>query len=680
MHTLLKRQLKKYFGQMENLPKDLGDFADAVNDAYNSFDADRAIIERSVDISSEELMRSVSLMSATIEATDDGILVVDREQKVLTYNQKFISIWEIPDDVAAFKDDKKLLDCVLDKLTDPEDFIAKVKYLYENPEELSLDIINFKDGRIVERFSAPQKIGSIISGRVWSFRDVTVKKQTELALKQSEQMLQHVMDNIPQAIFWRDRNSTYLGCNRSFAKHAGLAWPEDIIGKTDYDLPWKKEESDFYRQCDAEIMQSDTPRYHIIETQRQADGKEAWIDTNKVPLHDANNNVIGIIGTYEDITERRQAEEEIENSRANLIKMIDAMPFGVVVIDKNRTIRMVNGKVVEMTGRSDRSELVGKICHKFICPADQNNCPVLDKHQRVDQSERVILAKDGRQIPILKSVIPMILDNEEVLLEAFIDISTLKQAEEEMKNLNKKLEDANQEMKNFLSVASHDLREPLRKIGAFAFLLEKSLSGKISPDDSENLQFMMDGSGKMTKMIESLLAYSTVIAKDLPLGTVKLDDLVDRLKNTELAEQIGTSGAIIDIPKPLPPVEAYTLFMRQLLHNLISNGIKYQRSGNIPHITITSKPAANGMVKIEITDNGIGIAPEYHQAIFTMFKRLHLRSEYDGIGIGLTISKKIVERHGGQIGVESEPSKGSTFWFTVPAAAISVVATPLAVI
>jgi PAS domain S-box-containing protein len=546
IHALLNRQIKKHFGNTENISKELSDFIAAVDDAYISFDSDRELLERSIDISSRELMQNVSLLTATLEATDDGILVVDLNGKVVSYNHEFLKTWNIPENIAMTRDDNKLLDCVMSNLIDAESFLAKVRHLYSHPEEQSLDTIRFKDGRIIERFSTPQKIGGNIVGRVWSFRDITVKKQTELALKQSEQMLQHVMDNVPQSIFWRDRNSTYLGCNKSFAKDAGLAAPEDIIGKNDYDMPWKKEEADFYRQCDAKVMQSDTPRYHIIETQHQADGKESWIDTNKVPLHDADNNVIGIIGTYEDITERKHAEEE-------------------------------------------------------------------------------------------------------------------------MKNLNEKLENANREMKNFLYAASHDLREPLRKISAFAFLLEKSLSGKISHDDSENLQFMMDGSNKMTKMIESLLAYSTIITKNLYLKTVKLDDLIDILKHTELAAIIAGSGATIDIPKPLPQVEADSLFMRQLLHNLIVNGIKYQKNGSIPHITIISKPAANGMVKIEITDNGIGIAPEFHQAIFTMFKRLHLRSEYDGIGIGLTLCKKIVERHDGQIGVESEPGKGSTFWFTVPA-------------
>jgi len=121
-------------------------------------------------------------------------------------------------------------------------------------------------------------------------------------------------------------------------------------------------------------------------------------------------------------------------------------------------------------------------------------------------------------------------------------------------------------------------------------------------------------------------------------------------------------------------VEAEPVQIRQLMQNLIANGIKYHKKGNIPYITITTKPAADGMVRIEVTDNGIGIAPEYQQSIFVMFKRLHSRSEYEGTGIGLAVCKKIVERHGGKVGVESEPDKGSTFWFTIPVAEKTAVA------
>jgi diguanylate cyclase (GGDEF)-like protein/PAS domain S-box-containing protein len=141
--------------------------------------------------------------------------------------------------------------------------------------------------------------------------DISDRKQTEKAMIEKEELLQLVLDNIPHYIFWKDRNSVYLGCNRNFAIIAGLNNPLEIVGKTDYDLPWKKEESDFFRECDARVMETDTPEYHIIEPLLQADGTQSWVNTNKIPLHDAEGNVVGILGTFEDITERQIVEEKI---------------------------------------------------------------------------------------------------------------------------------------------------------------------------------------------------------------------------------------------------------------------------------------------------------------------------------------------------------------------------------
>jgi PAS domain S-box-containing protein len=495
----------------------------------------------------DELSSLLSLHSATLESTADGILVVDLNGKVVSYNQKFLQLWQIPESVAATKDDQKVLEFVLDQLSAPEKFIAEVKRLYANPLAQSLDILEFKDSRVYERCSQPQRIDNKVVGRVWSFRDITERKLAEKALKQSQQMLQLVMDNVPQSIFWKDRDLKYLGCNINFAKDAGLEKPSDIIGKSDYDLAWKKEESDAYREDDKKVMDANTPQYHIIEPQQQADGKTAWLDTNKVPLHDINGNAVGILGSYSDITERKKAEEE----------------------------------------------------------------------------------KD---------------------------------------KLTRDLEDANQQMKNFVYIASHDLREPLRKISAFGDMLQKSLQGKLEKDDIENLQFMVDGAQRMNKMIEGLLVYSRVSTKSQPPETVDLNEIVKQLQQLELSVVLQEKQVAVEVPQPLPFVEVDPVQVRQLMQNIIANGIKYQEKGTIPHITITSKPASDGMIRVEIKDNGIGIKPEYQQAIFAMFKRLHTRNEYEGTGIGLAVCKKIVERHGGQIGVESEFGKGCTFWFTVLAA------------
>ena len=155
--------------------------------------------------------------------------------------------------------------------------------------------------------------------------EIKDRQKVEEQLRQSQEMLRLVMDNIPQSIFWKDRDSVYLGCNRNFADNAGLENPKEIIGKTDHDLPWTKEKSDWYSQGDAKVMATNQPQYHIIETQLQVDGKQIWLDTNKVPLHNTQGNVVGILGTFEDITERKKAEETLLRFRTAIECASDAI-------------------------------------------------------------------------------------------------------------------------------------------------------------------------------------------------------------------------------------------------------------------------------------------------------------------------------------------------------------------
>ena len=382
-------------------------------------------------------------------------------------------------------------------------------------------------------------------------RDITERKLAEEKIDNSQKLLKRIINLLPIRVFWKDKNSRYLGCNEIFAKDAGENTAEELIGKDDFQMNWK-EHAESYRSDDKSVITSGKSKLNYEEAQTTPKGDKIWLKTSKIPLMDFQDNIIGVLGTYEDITERKQAEEN------------------------------------------------------------------------------------------------------------------LKKLNSELEQTVARLEDANQDLKNFVYIASHDLREPLRKISAFGSMLQKSLEGKIVDDDAENLNFMIDGAMRMSKMIEGLLVYSRVSKKAHSAETVNLNDIVKQLSQLELSVSMEEKNAVIEVPQPLPEVEADPVQLRQLMQNLISNGMKYQAKGNAPHITINSQPAADEMVRVNIVDNGIGIAPEFQQAIFVMFKRLHSKSEYEGTGIGLAVCKKIVTRHGGQIGVESEPGKGSTFWFTLP--------------
>ncbi len=254
------------------------------------------------------------------------------------------------------------------------------------------------------------------------------------------------------------------------------------------------------------------------------------------------------------------------------------------------------------------------------------------------------------------------------------EIAVRQEAEIALEAANRDLQDAiekteriNQELRRFVYVASHDLREPLRKVTSFGGLLKQALGGKLSADDQENLDFMIDGADRMTRLIDALLVYSRVGRKEEPPGPVDLNAVIEHVQEMELGSLIEETHASIQVPEPLPVVNADSVQITQLFQNLIANGVKFRRDGVAPVITIAGRPCEDGKtVRIEVRDNGIGIDEQYRQDIFIMFKRLHSRSKYEGTGIGLAVCKKIVERHGGRIGVEAAPDHGSVFFFTLP--------------
>ena len=260
--------------------------------------------------------------------------------------------------------------------------------------------------------------------------------------------------------------------------------------------------------------------------------------------------------------------------------------------------------------------------------------------------------------------------SQQAILNMVHDLETEKREVESAKEMleatNVKLERSNKELQDFAYIASHDLREPMRKISAFGQLLQKSLKGKLDEDEEENFAFMIDGATRMQQMVDDLLLYSRVSTKAKPPERVDLNAVIEDLENVELAVQVEETGGVINVLEPLPPMHADPSQIHQLLQNLLGNGLKYYRKGVPPVITVRGRVVNGNMVRIEVQDNGIGIEEQYCANIFGMFKRLHSREDYEGSGIGLAVCKKIVERHGGEIGVESNQDVGSVFWFTLP--------------
>jgi light-regulated signal transduction histidine kinase (bacteriophytochrome) len=313
-----------------------------------------------------------------------------------------------------------------------------------------------------------------------------------------------------------------------------------------------------------------------------------------------------------------------------------------------------------------------------IMPKDDvHQC--LELFQRVISGEKIgnleatFINKNGYRITVEGTINCRLIEGKPLYIRGiFRDVSDRKRAQAEaaalvkdVQDINRRLETSNRELEDFAHIASHDLQEPLRKINSFGELLQESLKGKLDEDEYENLNFVIDGAKRMQAMIDDLLTYSSITTKAKPLQAVDLNIIIENLKNFELATVLNETKGTIVIPNTLLAAYGDPSQIHQLLQNLIGNGLKFHRDGVSPVITITDYSMQDNMVRFDVTDNGIGINKEYDEQVFVMFKRLHSRQSYKGTGIGLAICKKIIERHGGQIGIKSIPDKGSTFWFTL---------------
>ncbi len=269
--------------------------------------------------------------------------------------------------------------------------------------------------------------------------DITERKQAETALWESRQLLQRIFDNVPQAIFWKDRQSTYLGCNQLFANYAGLQSPEDVIGKTDYELPWLPEETESYLRTDREVMESAQDQLHIIDQQHPANGDELWVETSKVPLEDAAGEVVGVLGTYEDITQRKIIEEALHYSEARFRAVFEQSSVGIALINETGQFLQVNAAYAAITGYSSEALLqVG--FHMVTYPDDQEQSrrgieSLLSGEQGSLSIEKRYLCKNGELRWVNLSLCPMLVRNGKTLnfLTAMVvDITARKQAEQEL--------------------------------------------------------------------------------------------------------------------------------------------------------------------------------------------------------------------------------------------------------
>ncbi|MFH1454122.1 MAG: PAS domain S-box protein [Armatimonadota bacterium] len=587
----------------------------------------------------------------------------------------------------------------------PEEEAGKYKELFtehiKKKKAASFEAkIQRKDGTtvpvIIETKSFKTGSKEVIAGL---FIDISELEKTEEALKESEHRYEGIFNISPEAIAIIDIKGNFTDANEQMAKLTGYK-REEFIGKNLKDLPFLDEENKkkagdaFGRRINGEKL----PPYEIVFIKKGGEKRIGRISATLIKSH--NNKVTGEISIISDITEIRKAEEQMELESQLLDAATDSMflhDFEGKFLYVNKAACISHGYIKEEFLKLNLKELD---VPEFADLIKQRMDELIRRGSAVFESAH--FRKDGSMLPVEVHAKIIESGGRKLVLSAARDITERKRSDRELQKYrdhleelvkertlkleetNEKLEteiigrrhteeklketmrnlvSINSELEQFAYIVSHDLQEPLSVVLSSLELIIRECEGDMNYEVEDCIYRSIDSIMYMTKLINDLLMYSRLTSKSRALDTVDLEGIMKRVL-LNLKNKIEESRAVVTCD-PMPRVKGDNMQLIQLFQNLISNAIKFR--GREPlKIHISARKNEDGWL-FSVKDNGIGMEIKDIESIFTVFKRLHLKDKYPGTGIGLAVCKKIVERHNGRIWVESEPDKGTTFYFTIPA-------------
>jgi PAS domain S-box-containing protein len=377
---------------------------------------------------------------------------------------------------------------------------------------------------------------------------------------------------------------------------------------------------------------------------------------------------------------RKIIADALAQERYLVDSLMDTVPDHIYFKDTRSRFLRINKSMANLFHLQSPDEAVGKTDFDFFTPEHAQRA--FDDEQQIIRTGESLIGReeketwpDGR-VTWVSSTKEALRDRNGKIVGTFgisRDITERKRTEDALAEKARELQRSNTELEQFAYVASHDLQEPLRMVASYTQLLGRRYRAKLDKEADEFIGYAVEGATRMQVLINDLLAYSRVGTRGKPFAPTPCGDVLARtLANLKLA--IEETGATVEAPPTLPVVMADSSQLTQLFQNLISNALKFRAPGRQPRVRINVNPHVtppdvrvwNAEWLFAVRDNGIGIDPKYFERIFVLFQRLHTREQYPGTGIGLAVCKKIVERHGGRIWVESTPGEGSTFYFTLP--------------
>jgi len=487
-----------------------------------------------------------------------------------------------------------------------------------------------------------------------------VHDSAEDALRECEEKYRILLNEVQDyAIFTLDPQGTVVSWNAGAERIKGYK-AEEIIG---HDFSCFFPPEDMARPKEMLRISATTGRHEYQGMRVRKDGSRFSASIIFTALRDAGGNLRGFSEISRDLSESKEAGAKYRG-------LLEAAPDAMVVVNQSGKIVLLNLQAEKQFGYH-RDELVGQqvkniipegFAERLIADGTRTAAEALAQHMGTG-IELSGLRKDGSGFPIEIMLSPLESAEGILVTAAIRDITARKRSEEQLVNTIGELKRSNDELQQFAYVASHDLQEPLRMVASYTELLADRYKGRLDSDADEFIAYAVDGSNRMQRLIDDLLTYSRAGANAKAVREISTESAFKEAINN-LRTPIEESGAVVTHDS-LPLITTDCTQLAQVFQNLVGNAIKY-RDAKVLNVHVSAAKTGGNQWMFFVRDNGLGIASEYFERIFILFQRLHGPTEFKGTGIGLAICKKVLERAGGSIWVDSEPGKGSTFYFTLP--------------
>ena len=624
-------------------------------------------------IAENALRESEERFRAIVDSAAEGLLVYDRKLTILSANRAAERILGLPvAELVGKPGFTSLLPCIRADGTPLGQDDRPTRATLRTGKPVNGAVIGIKrtDGAVTwlsVNTSFMRRVDETEHyGLVATISDITAQHDAETRLRESERRFRNTFELAGSGMAHIGLDRRFIRVNRRLCEILGYSEAE-LLGLTGRQIS-HPDDLDIINRQRPRLYAGEIDAVRLEKRYLRKDRSVVWVKFSLTVERDAQGKPLYEIGVYDDVTAQRETETALRQSEARFRQTFELAASGICHVVDGRFVR-VNRSLCEILGYTEH-ELLGKHVKELSHAEDRDVTDADRARIRAGELEQARFEKryvrgDNGQVVWCDIAIALVRDAAGAPLyevAIFDDITARKRADAALQQAHEELKRSNAELEQFAYVASHDLQEPLRMVASYTQLLARRYDARLDGDAREFMAYVVDGATRMKQLIEDLLAYSRVGTKGREFRPVSCEEALRRaLFNLRTAAE--EAGAVVT-NDPLPTLSADEAQLVQLFQNLVGNALKF-RSASVPRIHLKATEFDHEW-QFEVRDNGIGIEPQYFERIFMVFQRLHNKGEYPGTGIGLAICKKVVERHGGRIWVESRLGAGSSFHFTLP--------------